>query len=138
MGLNSLCFIYRFFDVPEQTGFKIIGVHDQFRPWTPQQLAANGMITQKFQNRSSMESFVEGMALKYNVASYTLLSINEYNSLMEESHQLEDFRLKLQSRERSMLKHNLEAKVQEDQAAAKAQPASGLFSRIFGSKDQNI
>lgn len=137
MSLKTLCFIYRFIDEPAQSGFKIIGVHDQFRPWTPQQLAANGLITQKFTTRSSMETNIDSMAKKFQVASYSLLSINEYNSLMEESHQLDDFRAKLQSREISLLGPKLEEKEQEltnlRQSHGEKQQIQGFFSRLFGS-----
>ncbi len=137
MSLKTLCFIYRFMDEPANSGFRIIGVHDQFRPWTPQQLAANGLITQKFATRSSMEANIESMAKKFQVASYSLLSINEYNSLMEESHQLDDFRVKLQSREISLLGPRLTDKEQElalnRLASGEKQQVQGFFSRLFGS-----
>ena len=137
MSLKSLCFIYRFIDDSAHAGYRIIGVHDQLRPWTPQQLAANGLITQKFTTRVGMEAAVEALAKKFQVASYSLLSINEYNSLMEESHQLDDFRLKLQSREISLLGQKIAEK--EEDLLQKASPpveksqGQGFFSRFFGS-----
>jgi hypothetical protein len=94
MNLNFLCFIYRFNEEPSNTCFRIVGVHDQSRPWATVQLAAHGLITQKFQTRSSMESAIESLASKLQVTSYCLISVSEYNSLIEESHQVEDFRKK--------------------------------------------
>lgn len=138
MSLKSLCFIYRFIDDSAQAGYRIIGVHDQLRPWTPQQLAANGLMTQKFNTRAGMEATVESLAKKFQVSSYSLLSINEYNSLMEESHQLDDFRLKLQSREISLLGNKLAEKeeemLQKVVPQAEKQQAQGFFSRLFGSE----
>ena len=138
MSLKSLCFIYRFIDDSAQgAGYRIIGVHDQLRPWTPQQLAANGLITQKFTTRAGLESTVESLAKKFQVSSYSLLSIHEYNSLLEESHQLDDFRQKLQSREINLLgqkiQENLEKpEVQNPKIGEKQQP-QGFFSRFFAS-----
>jgi len=137
MSLNSLCFIYRFIDDSTQAGYRIIGAHDQVRPWTPQQLAANGLITQKFTTRAGMEATVESLAKKFQVSSYSLLSINEYNSLMEESHQLDDFRQKLQSREISLLGQKLAEKEEglptPNALASEKQQNHGFFSRLFGS-----
>ena len=136
MSLKSLCFIYRFIDDPSKAGFHIIGVHDQLRPWTPQQLAANGLITQKFSSRSSMEAAVQSLSRKFQVAAYCLLSINEYNSLLEESHQLDDFRMKLQSREISLLDSQIDQaqgqQLSEAMQATEKGQIQGFFSRLFG------
>lgn len=137
MSLKSLCFIYRFVDEPANAGYRIVGVHDQFRPWTPQQLAANGLITQKFTSRSGMENTIESLAKKFQVVGYSLISLSEYNSLMEESHQLDDFRVKLQSREISLLANKLAEKDQnqpiERSLTGEKHQIQGFFSRLFGS-----
>ena len=66
MSLKSLCFIYRFIDDSAQgAGYRIIGVHDQLRPWTPQQLAANGLITQKFTTRAGLRLGKSGKRPSY-------------------------------------------------------------------------
>lgn len=138
MSLKTLCFIYRFIDDPAHTGFRIIGVHDQYRPWTPQQLSANGLVTQKFATRSSMELAVESLAKKFQVNCYSLISIHEYNSLMEESHHLDDFRVKLQSREISLLGPKITGKEHEihinSPKNAEKQLNQGFFSRFFNSE----
>lgn len=138
MTFQYLCFIYKFIEEPGQSGFRIIGVHDHIKPWTAIQLAANGLITQKYVSRTAMENAVESMAKKLQVTTYCLLSINEYNALLEDSHQVDDFRKRLQSKEKSLF-GGFGQKVQNEPSSTENQSVSethksqgGFFTRLFG------
>lgn len=136
MSLQYLCFIYKFVEDPSQPGFRIIGVHDHLKPWSAMQLAANGLITQKFSSRSNMEQSVEALAKRLNASTFCLLSIQEYNVLLEDSHQVDDFRKRLQSKERSLFlskekksETTDEKLVNNQNTTIKAQ--GGFLSRFF-------